>query len=94
MVSQDLMYLARYRASGVDEELFNCSDIDQYETLRVELTALGESLGVPFARELERLEERIAELERPEPEYDEGGGLGRSFEPTSGGVADSDAAIR
>lgn len=84
----------RYRASGVDDELRSCSDIAQYEALRDELTVLGESLGRPFTCEMEDLEERIAELERPEPEYGGGGGDGRSFERISDAAADSDSAIR
>jgi hypothetical protein len=86
--------LVHYRKSGVDDEMDNCDGTDDCETLRDELTTLGESLGLPFTRELEKLEERIAELERPQPEFGEGDRMGRSYERTIDAAADSDAAIR
>ena len=86
--------LNSYQEDGVDDELRNCSDKDEYEGFRDELTTLGETLGVPFVAELAKLEERIADLEPRESEYrserGSAGAVEQKFDPKS----DTDAAIR
>lgn len=86
--------LEQYREAGVDDEYRSCREMDECEGFREELTALGENLGVPFAAELQKLEERIAELERPQPEYRGDGGSMRALDPVFDPKADSDTAIR
>jgi hypothetical protein len=86
--------VTQYKKRGVDDEYDNCDKIEEYEGFRDELTTLGENLGVPFTRSLEKLEERIAELERPEPEYRGGGGSAGTIESPRGARGDSDGAIR
>jgi hypothetical protein len=85
--------VTQYKKRGIDDEYDNCDKIDEYESFRDELRTLGESLGVPFTKTLENIDERIAELERPESEYRGGGGSGtrESFFDARG---DSDTAIR
>jgi hypothetical protein len=89
-----LAAVTQYKERGIDDEYDNCGKIDEYEGFRDELTTLGENLGVPFARELEKVQERIAELERPEPEYRGGGGSSGTLESLLDARGDSDAAIR
>jgi Restriction endonuclease len=86
--------LTQYKKSGIDDEFDNCRETDDYEAFRDELTTLGENLGVPFTRNLEKIEERLAELERPEPEYRGSARSSGKLESPLDGRADTDAAIR
>jgi hypothetical protein len=86
--------LTQYKESGINDEFGNCTNVRDYDAFRDDLSALGDSLGVPFTRQLERIEQRIAD--RPEPDYS-GGGSGyfkSKLDNLRDGRADSDAAIR
>jgi hypothetical protein len=61
--------IEQYQKSGVDDEFGDCRDADQCAGLREELSTLGEAVGMSFEEEIRKLDERIAELERPELEY-------------------------
>jgi hypothetical protein len=85
--------IEQYQKSGVDDEVRDCRDADQYAGLRDDLSTLGEAIGVSFQEELQKLDERIGELERPEPEYRSASGSMRTAEAVDL-QSDTDAAIR
>jgi hypothetical protein len=86
--------LSEYENKGVSDEFDNCNNRHDYDRLRDDLTTLGEKTGVPFPRDIQRIEERLADLE---PRYDEEGGGGwspRSTGATPDGRGDTEEAIR
>jgi hypothetical protein len=86
--------IAEYRANGLWDEYDNCHNLDDYSRLRDDLSTLGEKLGVPFERDIERIEERMGELEPPYDSERRGGGSVRSMGGVSGGKGDTDEVIR
>jgi hypothetical protein len=85
--------ITQYKNTGIDDEFDNCHGIQEYEGFRDDLIILGENLGTSFTRKLQSLEERLAELDHPEPEY-RGRSSSGAAEPNFDGRSDTDAAIR
>lgn len=86
--------IAQYKKSGLDDEYDSCNGADDYERLRDDLVTLGEHLGISFARYIERIEERLAELLPPDDEGYSGGSWRSAGSSTSDGEANTDDAIR
>lgn len=70
--------LDKYRSSGIDDEISDCSDRSEYSELRDYLDELGKEFGLDFLTAIERIDDDIASLDESQPEYDEGEGLLRS----------------
>jgi hypothetical protein len=74
--------LKRYRERGVDDDISNCTNLEDMAELRESLDQLAKEFGLDFAYDIERLDEQMAEGEDPEDRYNGGTGFSRSVGAT------------
>ena len=74
--------LKRYRERGVDDDISNCTNLEDMAELRESLDQLAKEFGLDFAYDIERLDEQMAEREDPEDRYSGGAGFSRSVGAT------------
>lgn len=86
--------IEEYRKARCNEEYDSCEDTDDYERLKDELKSLGEKTGTPFAREVAKIDERIAEIVSDEDDRLRSRQWRSPAVATPNGEADTDEAIR
>jgi hypothetical protein len=70
--------LKRYRERGVDDDISNCTTLDDMAELRESLDQLAKEFGLDLVYDIERLDEQMAEREGEDPEDRYSGGTGFS----------------
>lgn len=79
----------------IDYEYDSCASTGDYERFREELEALGECLGEPFTKVIQRIDAHLAETAPPDdPEHKHSGSSWRGASGIKDWMADTDTAIR